>query len=318
MGFLDFLTKTIAVDIGSAYLRIASMDRIVFNQPSAISSNKDTGLYSGIGDNIIEGEPHKTLWPVKTTIENFEASEILIKEALKIGIPQTGWLPKSFRMFLSVPISVSQVDKRAYRDSAEHANAKEVYMVAQPVCMAVGMKILMKKKNFVLVDIGAGKVESTVFINSIPKAIGVTRIGMNKLKSVMANHIWRTHQITPTDEELSQLLLIAPGLKDTHIIQGVEIPSLALNELLMAYLKVMDVEIIEAIECAEKDHDLAPVRANGIYFTGGGVNIPWIVDHMASNLNMTVTISSSPLMDCINGLSLIMKRPENYKPYLMT
>lgn len=318
MGFFDFLTQTVAVDIGSANLRIAFNDKLVFDQPTVISFDPLDKSTFGIGNHIIEEESHVTLRPVDITIGDFEAFELLLKGALKAGIPQKSWPPRSFMMYLSIPAASSTVDMRAYRDSAEHANGKDVYMVLQPVCAAIGMKILFKKKSFILIDIGASKVETTVFINSLPKVIGKSPFGIQKLRNVISNHIYRNYQINASDEEITTLLGVIPQHRSTCSIQEVNIPIEAINDLLFTYLRVIQIEITDTIELGKRQFDMTTVMMNPAYFTGGGSRISWIVNHIVENLDISVAKSEKPLLDVINGLSTIAQTPDTYKAYIMT
>ncbi|MTI29884.1 rod shape-determining protein [Xanthovirga aplysinae] len=71
-------------------------------------------------------------------------------------------------MYFSLPINATEVEKRADRDSAEHAGAKEVNMIYQPLAAAIGMGIFFEKIDFILIDFSASKIEITIFANAIP------------------------------------------------------------------------------------------------------------------------------------------------------
>jgi rod shape-determining protein MreB len=155
MGLLDFLTKTIGVDPGSQNLRLIHNNELIFNERAELSIDPATKKVSGFGNESIHVEPNKVIRPVNMVIADFHGFEHLLRGSLKRALNEQTWFPANYSMYFSLPMTATEVEKRAYRDSAEHAGAKEVWMIHQPCSSAIGMGILFEKKDFILIDFSA-------------------------------------------------------------------------------------------------------------------------------------------------------------------
>src|SRR5690606_10317499 len=164
-------------------------------------------------------------------------------------IDQT-WFPANYRMYFSLPMSATVVDKRAYRDSGEHAGAKEVFMDDQLCSAAIGMEILFEKKDFVLVDFSASKAEIAVFANSLPISTGAIRIGTWRLQHSLRNYIFRNHHLSLTDKQLEFLLFNLPNLGDEYRLERKAIKTGELREVLNPYFIIIEDQILETLERA--------------------------------------------------------------------
>ncbi len=97
-------------------------------------------------------------------IADFVASEHMIREMIKsIPVLKNKWLTPSLRMVICIPSGITEVEKRAVRDSAEHANAKEVYLIHEPMAAAIGIGVdVLEPKGNMIIDIGGGTTEIAV------------------------------------------------------------------------------------------------------------------------------------------------------------
>ena len=146
MGWLSFMTEDIAIDLGTANTLITYQDKVVVDSPSIVAQDRRTGQIIAVGKEArqMHGKTHeniKTIRPLKDgVIADFEASEYMIRELIK-SIPafKKRLFPPSLRMVVCIPSGITEVEKRAVRDSAEHANAKEVYLIHEPMAAAVGI-----------------------------------------------------------------------------------------------------------------------------------------------------------------------------------
>ncbi|MEO1051857.1 MAG: rod shape-determining protein [Bacteroidota bacterium] len=317
MAILDFMTKTVAVDAGSQNLRIGDERQIIFNETAQLSLHRDTNAVSGIGFGAVQDATNKVIRPVNNVIADFHGFEHLLRGALKKSTQERKLLPYSYKVYFSIPINISEVEKRAYRDSGEHAGAKLVYMIHQPCCVALAMGILLEKKEFVLIDFSATKMEITVFSKGIPLVTGIVRMGTWRLKLAIKNYIFRTYGTVLKSDQLTHLFLNA---HETHTIEvdGKPIEIEGLLKVLEPYFMVIEDQILEAIESVSTHASIAKIVANGIYVSGGGAKLPWLVDRLRSIGKINYTISKQPLLDGINGLIKVMKGPDKFKSYLMT
>jgi rod shape-determining protein MreB and related proteins len=318
MGFLGFLTETIGIDPGSQNLRIAKDGQLVFNEPSQISIDKVDNILSGLGDSIGTTSKDESIKPLNHVIANFQAFEMLLRGAIKKG-SSTSFLPKSYIMYYSIPTSSTEIDLRAYRDSAVHAGAKEVYMVHQCFCSAVGMNILFELKNFILIDFGASKIEMIVFSNSVIISEGVIKLGTWKIFRLLKNYVRRKYKIELNDNEINDILIALKEnkTKDVVKIQKTTINVEEIQDVLDNVFELVNDEFTETIERVSNHPDINQVIMNGIFFTGGGSTIDFLRDQIRVDDRIKRTLSRDPLLDNINGLKQIMADKKKFKNYLM-
>ena len=148
MGLFNFFTQEIAMDLGTANTLIIHNDEVVVNEPSIVALNRNNlkeVLAVGKKALMMHEKTHesiRTIRPLKDgVIADFNAAELMIREMMKMIYPKKPLFPPSWRMVICIPSSITEVEKRAVRDSAEQAGAKEVYMIHEPMAAALGIGI---------------------------------------------------------------------------------------------------------------------------------------------------------------------------------
>jgi rod shape-determining protein MreB len=132
MGFFNFLTSDIAIDLGTANTLIIHNDKIVVDEPSIIAKDRTTNKVIAVGTKAqqMHEKTHdniKTIRPLKDgVIADFHAAEEMIKGLIRLIDTRNRLFQPSHRMVICIPSGITEVEKRAVRDSAEHAGAKEV------------------------------------------------------------------------------------------------------------------------------------------------------------------------------------------------
>lgn len=164
MGLFDFLTQEIAIDLGTANTLIIHNDKVVVDEPSIVAIDRTSGKVLAVGKQamMMHGKTHeniKTIRPLKDgVIADFDAAEHMIRGMIKMINPNRRLFQPSLKMVICIPSGITEVEKRAVRDSAEHAGAKEVYLIHEPMAAAIGIGIDVEEPmGNMIIDIGGGK-----------------------------------------------------------------------------------------------------------------------------------------------------------------
>jgi len=317
MGFLDFLKDTIGIDPGSQHLRIIKNGELVFNELSQISFNKADSILTGLGNSIGTTPNDVTVKPVDYGIADFHGFEMLLRGAIKKGLDSKSLLPKSYKMYYSIPTSSSEIEKRAYRDAGEHSGAIEVYMIHQSCCSAVGMNLLFEQKHFILIDFGSSKIEMTVFANSIPISVGIIRMGTSKISRLLKNFLRRKHKLNVSENEINFLFAELKKHTDEIKIRYATIKISEIQDVLDNFFAIVNDEFIETIERVSSHENIEKAITTGVYFTGGGSTIDFLRDQIKVDSRIKRTVSQDPLLDNVNGLKIIMADRDRFKNYIM-
>ena len=166
MGLFSFLTQEIAIDLGTANTLIIWNDKVVVDEPSIVAKDIQTGQVVAIGRKAqqMHGKTHRlieTVRPLKDgVIADFEIAEGMLREFIKKI--HSGFMP-SRRIVVAVPSGVTEVEKRAVKDSAEQAGGREVYLIHEPMAAALGIGIDVEEPvGNMIIDIGGGTTGITV------------------------------------------------------------------------------------------------------------------------------------------------------------
>ena len=177
MGLFDFFTQEIAIDLGTANTLIIHNDKVVVDEPSIVAIERSSGKVIAVGKKAMQmhGKTHediKTIRPLKDgVIADFQAAEYMIRGMIKMINQKKRLFNPSLKMVICIPSGITEVEKRAVKDSAEHAGGKEVYLIHEPMAAAIGIGIdVLEPMGNMIIDIGGGTSEIAVIAFSPPTA----------------------------------------------------------------------------------------------------------------------------------------------------
>ncbi|MBC7196089.1 rod shape-determining protein [Deferribacteraceae bacterium V6Fe1] len=312
---LDIFSNDMAIDLGTANTLIYIKGKgIVCSEPSVVAINNDTKEVLAVGNeaksmlgrtpaNIVAIRPMKD-----GVIANFEITEKMIRYFIQ-KVNQRRSLVRP-RIIICVPSGGTQVEKRAVKDSAIQAGAREVYLIEEPMAAAIGAGLPIEEPcGNMIVDIGGGTTEIAVISLSGIVYSNSVRVGGDEMDEAIINYIKRKYNLligTYTAEQIKIKIGSAFELEESL---SIEIKGRDLVNGIPKTIEITDAEIREAIEYAvskiieavkvalEKTPPelSADIVDRGIVLTGGGALLKGLDKRLSSETGLPIIIADDPL-----------------------
>ncbi|MFO7702240.1 rod shape-determining protein [Psychroflexus maritimus] len=341
MGFFDFLTEDIAIDLGTANTLIIHNDKVVVDSPSIVARDRISGKIIAAGKEaaMMQGKTHeniKTIRPLKDgVIADFEASEQMISMFIReIPALKKRLITPSLRMVICIPSGITEVEMRAVKDSAERVNGKEVYLIHEPMAAAIGIGVdIMQPKGNMIVDIGGGTTEIAVI------ALGgiVCDKSVKIAGDVFTNDIiyyMRTQHNLFIGERTAEKIKIQLGAATEELENVPEDMSVQGRDLLTGKPKQVEISSREIAKALDKSilriedavmetlsqtppELAADIYNTGIYLAGGGSMLRGLDKRLSQKTDLPVYIAEDPLRAIVRGTGITLKDLNKYKAVLM-
>ena len=336
MGIFDMFTQDIAIDLGTANTLIIHNNKIVIDQPSIVAIERSSGKPIAVGEKAkhMQGKTHediKTIRPLKDgVIADFHASEHMIKEFNKQipGIKGKLFQP-TLKIVICIPSGITEVEKRAVRDSAQKVNAKEVRLIYEPMAAAIGVGIdVQKPEGNMIIDIGGGTTEIAVVALGGIVCDKSVKIAGDVFTNDIAYYL-RTHHNLYIGERTAERVKIEVGSAieelDVEIedvpVQGRDLITGKPKEIMVNYKEIaraLDKSIIRIEDAVMETLSLTPpelaadIYKTGIYLAGGGALLRGLADRLHKKTGLPVFVAEDPLRAVVRGTGIALKNMDKF------
>jgi len=340
--FLDQLmgvfSNDVAIDLGTAntlvYLRGKG---IVLNEPSVVAVDRTTGKVIAVGkeaksmlgrtpDEIVAVRPLKD-----GVIADFEKTEDLLREFIQKALRRRTWVRP--RIIICVPSGITEVEKRAVQDSAQHAGAREVLLVPEPIAAAIGVGLPVgKPSGNMIIDIGGGTTEIAVMaLNSIVNQQSI-RVGGDEMDEAIVQYVKKAYNLL-IGEQTAEGIKMRIGsafrleqeeemeIKGRDLVAGIpktmKISSVEVREALSEPLQQIVDALMQSLERTPPEL-ASDIVDRGIVMTGGGSLLKGIDMLLREATNLPITVAEDPLTCVVLGTGKILDDPTLYEKVLMS
>lgn len=318
-----WLSNDLAIDLGTANTVLYVKGKgIVLREPSVVAVRQD-GRMSKV---LAVGQEAKMMLgktpgnitairPIKDgVIADFEVTEAMLRYFInKVHNRRTLVHP---RIIISVPSGITQVEKRAVRESAESAGAREVYLIEEPMAAAIGAGLPITEPTAnMIIDIGGGTTEVAVIsLSGIVYAKSV-RVAGDKMDESILQYIKRKHNLA-IGERTAELIKTTIGnvmpeepyetmdIKGRDLVSGVpKTLQISADEIQSAIAEQVDI-IVEAVRVALEvtpPELAADIVDNGIVLTGGGALLKNLDKCLREATGMPIIVADDPLSSVVLG-----------------
>ena len=318
---LSRFSHDLAIDLGTANTCVYARGRgIVVSEPSIVAINKINGRIEAVGSEAKEmlGRTPGNITAIKPmkdgVIADFEAAEKMLTHFIRKAHKGSGWLRP--RVVIGVPSEITQVERRAVKDSAMRAKASEVHLIEEAMAAAIGagMPITEASGNMV-VDIGGGTTDIAV-ISLAGVVYGKSvRVAGNELDEAIMQHAKRAHNLLIGERTAEQIKIeigsafpletrLTMDVKGRHLAEGrpktVTMDDEEVRRALTDPVRAIVQAVHDALERIPPELS-ADIFDRGIILTGGGSLLKNLDKRLREETGLPVQLAEDPLSSVVLG-----------------
>jgi rod shape-determining protein MreB len=243
--------------------------------------------------------------------------------------------PSSYRMVICVPCGITEVEKRAVRDSAEHEGAKEMYMIQEPIAAALGIGIDIKRPvGSMVVDMGGGTTEIAIIALSGIVCNQSLRIAGEAFNINILDYMRRQHNLLIGERtaervkiEIGSALTELDDPPDDYKIKGRDLMTGIPKVMKISYSEIafaidrtvskIEESVLNVLEMSLPEIS-SDIYNNGIHLIGGGALLRGLDKRLALKTRLPIHVADDPLRAVVRGAGFVLKNLNEYSEILIT
>ena len=324
------LTTDLAIDLGTANTCVFVPGRgIVLNEPSVVAFNTEHNRIEAVGTKAREmiGRTPQNMVAIRPlrdgVIADFDAAERMLSDFIRRSHRRAGWVRP--RVVVGVPAEITQVERRAVKDSTLRAKASEVYLIEEPVAAAIGAGLpITEPTGNMIVDIGGGTTDIAVISLAGLVYRRSVRVGGDEMDTAIIDYMKRQHGLLIGERTAEQIKIEVGSAAPLEEQRQMEVRGRHLLEGLPKSVIVSDGEIREALK-STVDVIVHAVRGalerippelaadiydRGVVITGGGSLLRNLDERLRNDTELPVQMAEDPLTSVVRGAGRMLSNLE--------
>lgn len=332
----SFLTQELAIDLGTANTVIFQNDKIVLDEPSIVAIDIVTGKPIELGQKAktMQGKENpkiKTVRPLKDgVIADFDAAEMMIRGFIKqINSTRKSLFQPNIKMVVGIPSGSTEVEKRAVRDSSEHAGGRDLYLIYEPMAAAVGIGLdVQAARGNMIVDIGGGTTEIAVISLGGIVVQDSIKVAGDVLTGDIMQFMRQQHNIkvgegtaeqikirvgsvlTKLEEEPEPMKVNGPNLMTAHPVEAT-VTYQEIATCLDKSIARIETGILHVLEQTPPEL-YSDIVEGGIYLSGGGALLRGLAKRLSDKVNIQFHVAEDPLRAVARGTCIALKHTDDF------
>lgn len=325
------------MDLGTANTIIISDDQIVVDEPSVVALDRRTDKMIAVGSKakMMHGKEQpniRTIRPLRDgVIADFTACEQMMRGLIKMVHTGHRFFHPSLRMVIGVPSGSTEVELRAVRDSAEHADGRDVYLIFEPMAAALGIGIDVEApEGNMIVDIGGGSTEIAVISLGGIVCNNSIRVAGDELTQEIQEYMSRQHNVK-VSERMAERIKINVGsaltelpsneAPEDYIVHGPNRITALPMEVPVCYQEIahcldktiakIENAVLSALENTPPEL-YADIVKNGIWLSGGGALLRGLSKRLTDKINIQFHVAEDPLHSVAKGAGIALQNVDSY------
>lgn len=337
MGFFDLLSSDIGIDLGTANTLVWVRGvGIVLNEPSVVATEVSSGRILAVGAAAKEmlgrtPDEIRAVRPLKDgVIADFEITEKLLSDFIRRVIRHR-YLMKP-KVVVSVPSGITEVEKRAVRDSAQSAGAREVFLLQEPMAAAIGVGLPVDQPSGnMVIDIGGGTSEIAVIaLSGIVNNMSI-RIAGDEMNEAIVLYLKKNYNLLIGELTAEEIKIRIGSAAPLDREESIEIKGRDLIAGVPKTMKLSSVQVREAlsepidaiVEAVRQSLERTPpelssdILDRGIILTGGGALIRGLDRRLRQETNLPVNVADDPLTCVVRGTGRVLENMPMFSKVLI-
>lgn len=334
MKWLSFFKQDLAIDLGTANTLIIQDGKIIVDEPSIVAIDRKTGETIAVGRKAMQmhektHESIKTVRPLKDgVIADFQAAESMIEGMINM-IGQKRRFFSHLKMVICIPSGITEVEKRAVFDSADHVDSKETYLIHEPMAAALGIGLDVEEPvGNMIIDIGGGTTEIAVIALSGIVCDQSIRIAGDEFTNDIIEYMKRQHNVLIGERTAEQIKInvgsamheldnpppdFAVNGRDlmTGIPKQIKVTFKEVAHALDKSISKIEDAIIKALETTPPELS-SDIYKTGLYLTGGGALLRGLDKRIAIRTKLPVHVAEDPLRAVVRGTGIALNNTERF------